>query len=102
MDAFHFEERLRQKPRRRTILLVGIVRPVVVEVELAIVPVEDRSVDELTIRVRNFAFIHPSHQRSKVTAHRGLYFLPPEFYLEAISPIRKHLHKMKASSISSG
>jgi len=81
-------------------LLVGIVRPVVVEVKLAVVPVEDRSVDELTIRVRNFAFARPSHQRSNFTTQRGLYFLPPEFYLEAAF-WKKRLHKAKASSISS-
>jgi len=40
-------------------LLVGILRPVGVEVKLAVVPVEDRSVHELAIGIRNFASARP-------------------------------------------
>lgn len=54
--SFAYEERLRNEPRGRTILLVSIVRPVGVELEIAVVPVEDRSVDELVITVGKICF----------------------------------------------
>lgn len=49
-------------------MLVGIVRPVGVEVKLAIVPVEDRSVHELAIAVRILPSPVHSHQKSRFTA----------------------------------
>ena len=65
--SFAYEERLRNKPRRRTILLVGIARVVSVEVKLAIVPVEDRGVHEITITVRILLLSIHNHQRLKFT-----------------------------------
>lgn len=45
------EERLREQPRRRTVLLVGVVDVVRVELDRAVVEVEVRGLVELTIRV---------------------------------------------------
>lgn len=99
--SFVYEKRLRNKPRGRTILLVGIVRPVGVEVKLAIVPVEDRSVHELTVAIGILLLSIRYHQKLRFTFAKGkLYSLFPEFYSGAV--FEKHLHQTKASSISSG
>ncbi len=52
-------ERLREEGRDGTILLVGIVDPVRVELELAVVPIEDRCVREVAIGIRSFVSIYP-------------------------------------------
>lgn len=60
--------RLRKEPRRRTILPVSVVRPVGVEMELAVVTVEDRSVHELAIAVRILLLPFLNHQKLRFTA----------------------------------
>ena len=69
MDAPSCEERFRDEPRRGTIVLVGVVDPVGVELDLAIVEVEDRRVAEATIGVRNHCL------RSSVAPDLEVYFL---------------------------
>ncbi len=59
-------ERLRNKHRRRTVVVVRIVEPVRVELDLAVVEVEVRGVIEANIGIRIFVFVHPSHQSLKV------------------------------------
>lgn len=75
-----FTERLRKKTGCRAIVRVWIFNPVRVELDLAIVEVEDRGVQETTIGIRNIAFIHLWHQTSRVTALAGLYTPCPVFY----------------------
>ena len=63
------EERLRnEEGRGRPKVVVGIVRPVVVELELAVVPIEVQRVREVAIGVRRVAFVRPSHRNSN-TVH---------------------------------
>ena len=61
MDALCEVERLRNERRRRTVVLVGIVEPVRVELDLAVVEVEVRGVIEADISIRIFVLAHPSH-----------------------------------------
>ena len=69
MDTFcSFLERLRKKTRHRPIIVVRIVDPVRVELDLAVVEVEVRSVREITVGVRIIAFVRLCHQTAKVTA----------------------------------
>ena len=53
MDALSCREIFRDEPRGRAIVLVGVVNPVGVELDLAVVEVEDRRVREHAIGVRN-------------------------------------------------
>ena len=53
MDAPSCWEIFRDEPRSRTIVLVGVVNPVGIELDLAVVEVEDRRVGELAVGVRN-------------------------------------------------
>jgi len=66
--SFTYEERLRNEPRRRTILPISKVRPVGVEVKLAVVPIEDRSAHELAIAVRILLLPIFDHQKLRFTA----------------------------------
>lgn len=66
MDALCEAERLRNERRRRTVVVVGIVEPVRVELDLAVVEVEVRGVIEAIIGIRIFVFARPSHQSLKV------------------------------------
>ena len=61
-----FEKRLRNGTGGRAIVVVGIVEPVGVELELAVVEVEDRRVLELAISIRIIVFTHPCHRSLKV------------------------------------
>ena len=63
---FACKERLREERRHRPIVVVGIARPVGVELELAVVPVEDRGLVELAIGVRIIVFARPYHQSLKI------------------------------------
>jgi len=45
--------------------VIGIVRPVVVEVELVVVPVPVERVVELAIGIRIFALLHPNFGKEK-------------------------------------
>jgi hypothetical protein len=65
--SFCFEKRLREKSRGGTELLVDIVRPVSVEVEVAVVPVEVGRVHELTIAVGILLLPVHYHQELKFT-----------------------------------
>ncbi len=65
--CFCYEKRLREKPRGGTELLVGIVRPVGVEVEVAVVPIEVGGVHELTIAVGILLLPVRYHRKSKFT-----------------------------------
>ena len=49
-------------------VLVGVVHPVRVELDLAVVEVEDRCVREFAISVRIIALVHPRHWKSRFTA----------------------------------
>ncbi len=66
------EERLREKGGSRTEVLIGIVNPVRVELDLAIVEVEVRSVRENLIGLRIIAPIRPYHWKSRFTAQGEL------------------------------
>ncbi len=59
-------ERLRNESRGGTIVVVRIVEPVRVELDLAVVEVEDRGVIEADIGIRRIVLIRPCHQSSKV------------------------------------
>lgn len=65
-DTFSDLERLRNESRGRPVVLVGIVDPVVVELDLTVVEVEDRGVREVAISVRIIARVRPCHRNSKV------------------------------------
>jgi len=60
--ARYDKERLREEGRRRTIVVVGIVNPVRVELELAIVEVEVRRLVEVAIDIRISVFARPCHR----------------------------------------
>ena len=67
LDTFCFmKERLRREAGHRTIVLVGIVEPVHVELQLVVVEVEDRGVSEALIVVRIIVFVCPSHRNLKL------------------------------------
>ncbi len=55
-------ERLRNESRSGTIVAVRIVEPVRVELDLAVVEVEDRGVIEADIGIRRIVPTHPCHQ----------------------------------------
>jgi len=61
-------ERLREKARRRAIVVVGIVEPVRVELDLALVEVEVGRAGEIAISIRLIAPARPCHQTAKFTA----------------------------------
>jgi len=61
-------ERLREKARRRAIVVVGIVEPVRVELDLALVEVEVGRAGEIAISFRLIAPARPCHQTAKFTA----------------------------------
>ena len=67
-DAFSDKERLREERRRGTVVLVGIVDLVRVELDLAVVEVEDRRVREVAIGIRIIALIHLCHQALNFTS----------------------------------
>jgi len=83
--------RLRDKPRDRTVVVVRVVNPVRVELDLAVVEVEVRSVRKVVVSVRIFA-THPSEPPG-LEIYFSLevrpYSLNPEFYLSAV---RKNKH----------
>ena len=62
------EEWLRDKTGSRTVVVVGIVDPVRVELDLAVVELEVRRLREVAIGIRNFAFVRPCHQTSSFTS----------------------------------
>lgn len=68
MDALSCEERFRDEPRRRAIVLVGVVDPVGVELDLAAAEVEDRRVVEAAIGIGNHCL------RSSVAPDLEVYF----------------------------
>ena len=59
-------ERLRNESRGGTVVVVRIVEPVRVELDLAVVEVEDRGVIEADIGIRRIVPTHPCHQSLKV------------------------------------
>lgn len=85
--------RLRDKPRGRTVVVVRVVNPVRVELDLAVVEVEVRSVRKVAVSVRIFT-THPSKSPGLeiyFPLEIGLYSLNLEFYLAAVRK-NKHLH----------
>ena len=79
------KERLREEAGRRAIVLVSIVDPVRVELDLAVVEVEVRSVREVAILVR-LDCLHPSESPDLEVyfpLETGLYPLDLEFNLAA-------------------
>ena len=60
--------RLREEGRRGTVVVVGVVVPVGVELDLAVVEVEDRRVREVAIGVRIIAPTHLCHQALSFTS----------------------------------
>ncbi len=67
-DTLSCRERLRDKGRSGTIVLVGVVVPVGVELDLAVVEVEDRRVREVAIGIRIIAPTHLCHQALSFTS----------------------------------
>ncbi len=61
-DTFCNSERLRNDTGGRTVVLVRIVNRVRVELDLAVVEVEVRTVVEADTGIRIIAFAHPCHQ----------------------------------------
>ncbi len=59
---FEIEERLREKKRRRTIVVIGIVNPVGIELRPPLIEVECRRAGEIAASVRIFASTRPSHR----------------------------------------
>ena len=64
-DAFSDKEILREEAGRRAIVVVGIAVPIRVELDLAVVKVEVRSVIEANARIRIFVSARPRHRNSK-------------------------------------
>ena len=58
-DTFCDVERLRKETRGRPVVVVRVVGPVVVELDLAIVELEDRGVREVAIGIRSIALVYP-------------------------------------------
>jgi len=90
-----FEKRLREKAGRRAIVLIGIVEPVRVELELAVVEVEVGRVREIAI---GFRLICPcpsiSLEVKKIFSSCILFGSSPSIN-------SRHLPQTRASSISS-
>lgn len=57
-----------EEARRCTVVGVGVVRPVGVELDLAVVEVEDRRVRELVIGLRLIIPVHLGHQTLSLTS----------------------------------
>jgi len=74
----------------RTIVSIGIVNPVGIELDVAVVEVEVRRVVKLTIGHRIIAFIHPSHRRLNYIIFSSVFYSVASF---------KNLLKIKTSSI---
>ena len=75
--AFWNEKRLREERGGGTIVVVGIVEPVRVELHLAVVEVEDRRLVELAVRIRIIALARLGHRISRVTSRwKRNYILP--------------------------
>lgn len=93
MDTFSCWERLREKGRSGTVVLVSVVAPVGVELDLVAVEVEDRRVREVTIGVWIIAFIHPLSPSLELyfSLETELCALSPEFNL-AVFTLRRNLH----------
>lgn len=68
VDTLSSWERLREEGRSGTVVLVGVVEPVGVELDLAVVEVEDRRVREVAIGVRNIVPVRPCHQTLSFTS----------------------------------
>lgn len=86
MDTFSvLIERLRKEGRHRAIVVVGIVEPVGVELDLAVVEVEDRRVREVAIGIRNIASAHPGHQTLSFTS-----CWKQTYMLSVLNLIRRH------------
>ena len=60
---------LRKEPRDGAIVVVGIGHIVRVELELAIIEVEDGSLRKDAIRIRSFTTFHPSHKPRNMIFH---------------------------------
>lgn len=58
-DTFCDTERLRKEGRSGTVVVVRVVGPVGVELELAVVELEVRSVREVAIGIRSIASAYP-------------------------------------------
>lgn len=95
MDAPSCWEIFRDEARRGAIVLVGVVNPVGVELDLAVVEVEDRRVRENAIGVGIIAFARPCHQTSRFTSRKGLYPLDLEFNSAAFAFAKSTLSKGK-------
>ena len=85
MDAPSCWEIFRDEARRGTVVLVGVVNPVGVELDLAVVEVEDRRVRENAISVRIIASAHPWHQTSRFTSR-----WKRDYILLILNLIRRH------------
>lgn len=102
MPVLLFRERLREKRRSGAIVGVGVVAPVGVELDLAVVEVEDRRVREVAIGIRIIVSVHPGHQTSSFTS-----CWKQDYMLPVLNLIRQHLHNeqnlswAETSSISS-
>ncbi len=59
---------LRDKTGSRTVVVVGIVDPVGVELDIVVVELEVRGLREVAIGIGKFAFVRPCHQTSNLTS----------------------------------
>ena len=79
--------RLREEGRRGTVVVVGIVEPVGVELHPVVVEVEDRRVREVAIGLRRIASIRPCHRTSSLTS-----CWKQDYTLPVLNLIRRHPH----------
>ena len=99
IDTPSDEERLREEAGRRTVVVVGIVDPVRVEFELAVVEVEVQRVVELIIGVRINCFCSSMSPDLEIYyLLRDLYSLNLVFYPVASVFCRTHTKQKQAVS----
>jgi hypothetical protein len=68
-DTFCVYKILRNKPRHRAIVIVGIGHIVGVELQLVVIEVEDRSLREHAIGIRSFTTFHLYHKPRNMILH---------------------------------
>lgn len=91
MDTLSVLERLRHEARRGTVVVVGIVDPVSVELDLAVVEVEVRRVREAVVIVGIIASTHPWHRTLRFTV-----CWKQTYILSVLNLIRQHPVKESA------
>src|SRR3989344_1550504 len=85
--------RLREEGRRGTVVVVGIVEPVGVELHPVVVEVEDRRVREVAIGLRRIVSTHPCHRTSSLTS-----CWKQDYTLPLLNLIRRYPHSERNPS----